>query len=195
MAPSELVFAVDSVTKRNILHNAVINKERDLIEYVITQIDGDRGELRAMKDYKGKRPQEYDQANQYGENFLTVWDYARDGNVRKLKQCIDTGRFTRDQQTTFLQQTPLHFAVRAIQMEVMKTLIYDYRANPNVPNVQGKSALDLANTTLQPPKGSKATAEAIREHVAGFLMRKHVILKLPGDTLLKEVRKEEKQKR
>ena len=81
MAPSELVFAVDSVTKRNILHNAVINKERDLIEYVITQIDGDRGELRAMKDYKGKRPQEYDQANQYGENFLTVWDYARDGNV------------------------------------------------------------------------------------------------------------------
>jgi len=34
----------------------VINKERDLIEFLIIKLDADKGELRGMKDYKGKRP-------------------------------------------------------------------------------------------------------------------------------------------
>jgi hypothetical protein len=48
---------------------------------------------------------------------------------------------------------------------------------------------------LAPPKGSKASPEAIREHVAGLLLKKHTILKLPGDTVLKQVRQQEKERR
>jgi len=60
MIPNDIAFTVDSLTSRNILHNAVINKERDLIEFIITQIDGDKGELRGTKDYKGKYPKDHD---------------------------------------------------------------------------------------------------------------------------------------
>ena len=63
LIPNDIAFTVDSLTQRNILHNAVINKERDLIEFVIKHIDGDKNELRGSKDYKGKYPKEYDQAN------------------------------------------------------------------------------------------------------------------------------------
>ena len=79
---------------------------------------------------------------------MTIWDYARDGNIRKLKQCIDSGRFSADHQTTLLKLTPLHFAVRALQMTSVKTLIYDYQADVNLPNANGKSPLDLARTVL-----------------------------------------------
>ena len=82
-----------------------------------------------------------------------------------------------------------------MQMQTLMVLLYDYRAKPNIPNAQGKTALDIARTVIAPPKGSKATPEAIREHIAGFLEKKHLNLKLPGDTLLKEVRQEEKKRR
>lgn len=51
---------VEGVAKRNILHLAVIGKQRELIEVIVDKIDADKGELRAMKDCKGKRPAEYD---------------------------------------------------------------------------------------------------------------------------------------
>jgi len=59
--------------------------------------------------------------------------------------------------------------VKDLQLESIKTLIYDYQASIDIPNSSGKSPLDLAKTTVKPPKGSKASADAIREHVAGFL--------------------------
>ena len=54
-----------------------------------------------MKDCKGKRPADYDQSGQFKENLMTVWDYAKEGNVRKLKQSIESGRFEPDQPTLF----------------------------------------------------------------------------------------------
>jgi hypothetical protein len=50
-----MVSHVDSLSQRNILHFAVINKERELIEFLVSQID-EKSELRESKDYKGKRP-------------------------------------------------------------------------------------------------------------------------------------------
>ena len=50
------------MSKKNILHLAVIAKQRDLIEVIVDKIDADKGELRAMKDCKGKKPAEYDQS-------------------------------------------------------------------------------------------------------------------------------------
>lgn len=63
MLPQEYALMQDAQTQRCVLHFAIINKERELIEYIVQRVDGDKGEMRACKDYKGKRPQEYDQAN------------------------------------------------------------------------------------------------------------------------------------
>ena len=53
---------MEGVAKKNILHLAVIAKQRDLIEVIVDKIDADKGELRAMKDCNGKRPADYDQS-------------------------------------------------------------------------------------------------------------------------------------
>ncbi len=53
---------MEGVAKKNILHLAIIVKQRDLIEVIVDKIDADKGELRAMKDCKGKRPADYDQS-------------------------------------------------------------------------------------------------------------------------------------
>jgi hypothetical protein len=71
----------------------VINKQRDLVEVLVARMDADRRELRAQEDSKGKKPGEYDQSSQFTELLSTVWDHAKEGNVRKLKMSIDSGRF------------------------------------------------------------------------------------------------------
>jgi ankyrin repeat protein len=78
---------------------------------------------------------------------MTVWDYAKEGNVRKMKQMIDSGRFSADQGTLYLKMTPLHIAVKHLQLDVIKTLLYDYGVDPSHSrNSQGKTALDLCET-------------------------------------------------
>ena len=132
--PYDLTLISDSVYKRNILHYAVINKERDLIDLIVSKVDSDRKELRNAEDTKGKKPADYDQSSQFAEYFNTVWDYAKEGNIRKLKLSLDSGRFEVDEQTMLLKNTPLHVAVRFQQLETIKTLIYDYQADPTLVN-------------------------------------------------------------
>lgn len=132
--PYDVTLISDSVYKRNILHYAVINKERDLIDLIVRKVDSDRKELRNAEDTKGKKPADYDQSSQFAEYFNTVWDYAKEGNIRKLKLSLDSGRFEVDEQTMLLKNTPLHVAVRFQQLETIKTLIYDYQANPTLVN-------------------------------------------------------------
>lgn len=73
-----------------------------------------------------------------------MWDYAREGNVRKLKMSIDSGRYSAEQQTHWLKNTPLHIAVRSLQLEIVKSLLYDYQVDVSVKNSLEKSALDVA---------------------------------------------------
>ena len=97
-----------------------------MIDLLVSKIDADRGEMRNMKDAKGKKPDQYDKSSQYTELFSTSWDHAKEGNVRKLKACLDQGRFEVDQQTPYLKNTALHIAVKSLQLDVVKTLIYEY---------------------------------------------------------------------
>ena len=146
-----------------------------------------------MLDCKGKRPDQYDQSGQFKESLTTIWDYARDGNVRKLKESIDTGRFAADQATLYQQMTPMHIAVKNLQLEVIKCLLYDYNIDPRAyPNSSGKTPLDLSST-LQPPSKNKSSAETIRAHVSGLLNKLHTCTKLPNVNM--EVRKERQLER
>lgn len=110
--PYEVATAVDGVRSRNVLHWAVHNKQRDLIEVLVSKIDADKRELREAKDSKGKTPADIDNAGQFTELFNTVWDYAKEGNLKKLRQVIDSGRFGANDQTLWSKNTPLHIAVR-----------------------------------------------------------------------------------
>ncbi|TNV86076.1 hypothetical protein FGO68_gene9698 [Halteria grandinella] len=189
--PQEVWTSQDGVTQRNALHWAVINKERNLIDQLVVKLDADKGLLRGMEDSKKKRPAEY--GEQYTELMSTVWDYARDGNVRKLRQCIELGRFEADQQTQWMKNTPLHIAVKGIKLEIIKVLVHDYSLNPNITfNSLQKTPLHLAGQ-LTPPKGSTATPEAIQSHVKGLLLKLHSSTKLPTDTLAKQERQKLKQ--
>jgi hypothetical protein len=40
--PKDLSLATDTATKRNVLHWAVLNKQRDLVELLIGKVDADR---------------------------------------------------------------------------------------------------------------------------------------------------------
>ena len=40
------VLLLGDMSKRNVLHWAVINKQKDLIEVIISKLDADRAELR-----------------------------------------------------------------------------------------------------------------------------------------------------
>jgi len=51
---------VEGIARRNMLHLAVIAKQRQIIELIVDKVDADRGELRNMKDAKGKIPADYD---------------------------------------------------------------------------------------------------------------------------------------
>lgn len=94
-----------------------------------------------------------------------------------------------------MKNTPLHLAVKSLQLDIIKLLVFDYQASPTIQNAQGKTALDLAQT-LMPPKGNKASPETLREHVIGLLTKQHSSTKLPsGNTELKKARELEKLKR
>jgi len=154
--------------QRNILHYAAINQQRDLIE-ILVRLDADKNQLRLQCDTKKKTPQQYDQSGSYAESFQTVWDYAKEGNLRKLRLCIETGKFTPSDQTPWLKNTPLHLAVRNQQLDVIKCLVFDYEADPQLENSAGKSALALAQAIKD---------EATRNTIVGLLNKIHTTTKI-----------------
>ena len=79
--------------------------------------------------------------------------------------------------------TPLHIAVKYLQLDIISTLLYDFGIDPSQnPNCQGKTPLDLCSTLL-PPLSSKSSAETIRSHVSGLLNKIHTSTKLPNVNL------------
>jgi len=89
--PLNSVNFINQVDKsgRNILHLAVMGKQKDLIELFINKLDCDTQPLRRKKDCKSKVPQQYDESNQFSQIFVTKWDAAGSGANMKLQKMID----------------------------------------------------------------------------------------------------------
>lgn len=64
-APLNSVNFINQVDKagRNILHLAVMGKQKDLVEMFVQKLDCDTQPLRRKKDSKGKVPAQYDEKN------------------------------------------------------------------------------------------------------------------------------------
>ena len=57
------------ICSKNVLHHAVINKQKSLIERLI-HLDSDHSQLRKQKDTKGRLPQGYDESQLYAQIFV-----------------------------------------------------------------------------------------------------------------------------
>ena len=179
----EVLCETDS-QDRNILHYATINQQRELIE-VLVRLDADKRRLRLQSDSKKKTPQQYDQSGSYTESFQTVWDYAKEGNLRKLRSCIEAQRFQPDDQTKWLKNTPLHIAVKNQQLEIVKCLVYDYGSDPSVENNQGKTPMALAQSIKD---------EATRNTIVGLLKKLHATTKVEKNLEAKREREKIRKK-
>jgi len=184
--PFDIALHTD-LTKKNVLHWAVINKQRDLVDVLVGKLDADKHGLRNQADCKQQTPAQYDGQGSF--SFRTIWDYARDGDLAKLKQCIQVGKYQANEQTQWLKNTPLHIALKNFQLEVVKCLIFDF-AVEQLPNGQGKTPADIVKT-LPLPRGTTTTLEAMRQHLLGLLAKVHSSTTLPTHTTKKQKRQEE----
>ena len=117
-----------------------------------------------------------------GEMFMTGWDYAKEGNVRKVKLMVDSGKVKVNEQTMYLKNTMLHVAVKSKQLEVIKSLIYDYNADVTLENASGKTPITLAMSDVKD--------EATRSTIMGLLNRVHTSTKVEKNLQLKREREE-----
>ena len=83
--PFDVALLTD-LTKKNVLHWAVINKQRDLVDVLVGKLDADKQGLRLQADCRQQTPAQYDGQGSF--SFKTIWDYAKEGDLPKLKQCI-----------------------------------------------------------------------------------------------------------
>eukprot|EP00347_Sterkiella_histriomuscorum_P016183 403354171 len=178
------VLLEKDLTQKNIMHYAAINQQKELLN-ILAKLDSDRMELRMGGDAKKKTPQQYDQSSSLTECFSTVWDYAKEGNLRKLKFILDTGKFQANDQTPWNKNTALHIAVRGQQLEIIKSLIYDYNADITIENALGKTVSILAQQIKD---------EALQQTILGLLNKLHSSTKVPrGLDAKREKLKERKE--
>ena len=88
--------------------------------------------------------------------FHTVWDCAASGANIQLKQVLDQMTYKanvapKDQKTWWLGNTPLMIAIKHQQLETIKQLVQVYKADTEVSNFKGKTALQIANMSIKDP--------------------------------------------
>ena len=102
--------------------------------------------------------------------FETPWDAARIGNTERLKQLIgtsdkDTKPFTAMSETPWLQNTPLHVAVKHKQLKAIKVLIWELNSDAKQENKAKLSAKDYCKKFIKD--------EPTRITVMGLLNKMH----------------------
>jgi hypothetical protein len=70
--------------KQNMLHHAVLLKQKEIIKYLI-KYDSDNNLLKTNKDNKNKTPIDLDRTKTFYYEYITVWDAAEKNDVNLLK--------------------------------------------------------------------------------------------------------------
>ena len=154
MIPYASVTQIDS-TGKNVLHHAVMTKQKELVQRFIF-IDSDQKTLRNTRDARNKTPQALDEQSQFTEMFVTVWDCAASGANVQLKQVLDIMSYKaevapKDQKTFWLGNTPLMLAVKHQQLETVRNLVQEFKANIDSTNGKNKTAHDFARVFIKDP--------------------------------------------
>lgn len=128
--------------QQNCLHLASLHGCQELIEFYV-RLDSDYNTLRGERDIKQRKPKDFDISGKFSEYFSHVWDYAREGNEAKLREVISRGVYDVNEPTPQLNLTPLHFAVEAKQLLVIRTLM-ELGADQHRRSTQGVCPIDIA---------------------------------------------------
>ena len=100
------------IHNKNILHYAVLNKSKEMIQYLIA-LDSDKNELRTHKDSKDKTPIDYDVVKSFTYEFTHIWDACVKNDIDTMDKLLNELKYyTINQQTPIYKNTPLHIAAK-----------------------------------------------------------------------------------
>ena len=127
---------------QNVLHYAVKLKLKEIILFLI-EYDADYNKLKTTKDIKGKTPIDYDRTKSFENELYTIWDSAKDNNIKMLNILINELEYYEiNQQTKFKKNTALHIAVKNRADKVVLFLILN-GAYKNIKNKDGFTPLEI----------------------------------------------------
>ena len=127
---------------QNALHIATLQGNKSIVELLI-RTDSDYNRLRIEKDIKERLPKEFDITGRLTESYFHIWDYAKLGNLEKLKTLVITKEYSINEQTPKKKLSSLHIAVMHKQLNYIKLLVM-MGAELNIKNSSGLTPLDLA---------------------------------------------------
>ena len=138
----ELDIYKGDCNNQNILHHAVLLKQKEIIKYLI-KYDNDNNLLKTNKDSKGKTPIDLDRTKTYEYEFITVWDAAKRNDTKLLNKLIKELKYYEVNEQTYLNKnTPLHSAT---EFKAERSILYLLKegADKNKKNINGYTALDV----------------------------------------------------
>ena len=136
---------------QNILHHAVLLKQKEIIKYLI-KYDSDNNFLKTNKDSKGKTAIDLDRTKTYEFEYITIWDAAKDNNINALIKLIEQLKYYEiNEQTYTNKNTALHFAVK---YKAEKAILYLLKkgGDKNKLNINGQTPLDTIEKVKFPDK-------------------------------------------
>ena len=97
---------------QNILHRAVINKNKDIIKF-LTRYDSDKNELKEQKDSKGKSPSDYDRVKSFTYELISIWDASKNNDLDALEKLVNELKYYKiNAQKKNNGNTALHIAAK-----------------------------------------------------------------------------------
>jgi ankyrin repeat protein len=90
----------------------------------------------------------------FKDAFTTVWDTCKAGNLERLRGQVNLSgakgkSYFADDRTKWLENTPLHIAVKHLHYNLVKVLVYEMGANPSAPNGKGMTPIDYCKKFIK----------------------------------------------
>lgn len=127
--------------KWNILHYASFHGHKEAVRF-ICKYDSDLCQLLCSRNSQNKLPIEIAKTPQVKPFFISLWNASRDGSLDIIKQLINEGEDA-NEQTIYLQNTPLHLAVFNNHYLAVRLLL-ENGADSSLRNKDGITAVDYA---------------------------------------------------
>jgi len=129
---------------QNVLHYAVKLKQKETTLYLV-KYDADFNILKTKQDIKGNTPKDLDKTKSLEKELYTIWDAAKDNNIDMMNLLLkDLFYYTKNEQTKFKGNTPLHLAVKNRADKAVLFLILN-EADKDIKNNEGLNALEYLN--------------------------------------------------
>ncbi len=130
---------------QNALHLAVINKNKRLIRLLMLK-DTEKCVLSGQKDFRGKTPAQYDRRAELRDLLISIWHAIRTGELSDVQSAIEKNKDLLALRTAEDGSTPLHFAVRLGNPQVVRLLV-ELGASLELRDDQGRLPMDLLGPT------------------------------------------------